>query len=59
MFGSEYENDDDSLSYDPDEVSDELAGLDYDSLVAQHQLEVWEASRPVMTVQDDGDCPPF
>jgi hypothetical protein len=58
MFGSEYENDDDSLSYDQGEVSDELAGLDYDSLTKQHEIEEWESSRPVMTVQTD-DCEPF
>lgn len=49
--------DDDELGYDQGEASDELAGLDWDSINNQRAIELWEASRPVLIVQTENSEP--
>jgi hypothetical protein len=49
-----YTNDDETLDYDQDEIQP-----DYGSLNNERAIEEWEASRPVMTICDDGILEPF
>jgi hypothetical protein len=50
MFEDYYENDD----YPPNEDEDFEPAPDYDSLNAERALAEWEASRPVMAIQNEG-----
>jgi hypothetical protein len=54
LFEDKYDCDD----YDFDQDEDFEPAPDYDSLNAERALAEWEASRPVMAIQNEG-CEPF